>query len=285
MIAASLAITGCSAEAPEKKGNSDGDRGAATTASASASATATAETGAAQTAASASANGEAYAFEKKLGEPNGGEMEFKYAWPAAVAAEPALVQQLGEHRDKMLKTVTQEWRDVLDDCPADAVSCRNASYSNTYEVVANLPRFLSLSNMLYTYTGGAHGMYGKDSSIWDRQTKELIAPDEFFTSLAAIEGAVRRKACAALDRERLKRRGEVLQGEAGEWPNNCPGMDETVLFVGSSNGKTFDRLGLYYGPYVAGPYAEGEFEINLPVDGAVLKAVKPEYAAYFSAKR
>ena len=235
--------------------------------------------------ADAKAPAKKFVFSKKLSEPGGGAMDFSYSWPAKVSAEHGLVAVLDEHRAKMLETVSGEWGEVAEDCPADAVSCRNYSYSNDYQVVADLPRFLSLSNMLYTYTGGAHGLYGKDSSIWDREAKELLDPQEFFTSPAALYQSTSKRACAGLDKERMKRRGETLASEPGEWPNNCPAMDETVVFIGSSNGKTFDRLGFYYGPYTAGSYAEGDFEINLPIDAAVLKAVKPEYARYFSVKR
>ena len=47
---------------------------------------------------------------------------------------------------------------------------------------------------------------------------------------------------------------------------------------------SFDRLTVYAGPYVAGPYAEGAYEIDLAVDSAILAAVKPEYREAFSAR-
>jgi hypothetical protein len=57
------------------------------------------------------------------------------------------------------------------------------------------------------------------------------------------------------------------------------------VIVGSSNGRTFDRIGVWFGPYLAGPYAEGAYELNFPVDAAVLGAVKPAYRSAFSVKR
>jgi hypothetical protein len=59
-------------------------------------------------------------------------------------------------------------------------------------------------------------------------------------------------------------------------------MEDTVIFLGSAKGKAFDRIGVYYGPYVAGPYAEGDFEFTLPVSPAILAAVKPRYRAAFA---
>ena len=67
--------------------------------------------------------------------------------------------------------------------------------------------------------------------------------------------------------------------------DDCPGIDEATVLVGSSNGESFDRIGIYFGPYVAGAYAEGDYELNFSVTPAVLDAVKPEFANAFSVKR
>ena len=53
------------------------------------------------------------------------------------------------------------------------------------------------------------------------------------------------------------------------------------MILGSSDRKRFNRIGLLVGPYAAGPYAEGSYDITLPVTPAVLKAVKPEFRAAF----
>lgn len=208
----------------------------------------------------------------------------EYSWPVEVSREPELAAQLDAHRLERLAEQKKEWADQIEACGPNSGPCSNNGYSNAYEVVADLPRFLSLSNDFFLYTGGAHGLYGKGSMVWDREDKQSLDPQELFISQAALDQAVREKACAALNRERAKRRGMPV-AQDGEWPNQCIGMDETVLFLGSSNGKTFDRFGLYYGPYTAGPYAEGDFELNFPITQAVLNAVKPEYRNAFSVKQ
>ena len=60
---------------------------------------------------------------------------------------------------------------------------------------------------------------------------------------------------------------------------------KATVLVGSSNGKTFNRIGVWFGPYVAGPYAEGAYELTFGVDKAILDAVKPAYKAAFSRVR
>ena len=42
---------------------------------------------------------------------------------------------------------------------------------------------------------------------------------------------------------------------------------------------------MWFGPYVAGPYVEGHYELDFPMTPAMLEAVKPAYRSAFSAKR
>ena len=59
----------------------------------------------------------------------------------------------------------------------------------------------------------------------------------------------------------------------------------STLILGSANGQTFDRIGVLIAPYEAGPYAEGEYEVTLPVGAAVMRALKPQYRTSFSPGR
>lgn len=227
------------------------------------------------------ANAEPMNFTDNEDVTNGGR-EFSYAWPAQVSAIPALAAELESRRDDALREQKAYWQESLKDCPEDASTCRNASYDLTWQVVANLPGYLSLSNGFSAYSGGAHGIYGHGSLVWDRTNNVALEPIQLFTGAAALESAIGEAACSALNRERAKRRGEPVNAGSGDWFNACVAMDDTVLFIGSSNGKAFNRIGVYYGPYVAGSYAEGDFEFTLPVTKAVLDAVKPEYRSAFA---
>ena len=109
-------------------------------------------------------------------------------------------------------------------------------------------------------------------------------PIDLFSSPEALEEALGTRFCEALDRERAKRREEAPSYDPDDPFVQCPGIDALEVFVGSSNRRTFDRLTLYAGPYVAGPYVEGAYEVNLPVDSAILAAVKPEFRGAFSAR-
>jgi len=56
---------------------------------------------------------------------------------------------------------------------------------------------------------------------------------------------------------------------------------EQVLVPTSKDGKQIDGLTVVVGPYSAGPYAEGSYEVALPVDAAMRDAIKPDYREAF----
>jgi hypothetical protein len=220
----------------------------------------------------------------------GGAREFAYKWPAAVAAQPALAEQLAAERDRILAQEKTEWAAALAESPPlpDCPGCRQRSYEMTWKVVADTPAFLSLSGDYATYAGGAHGMYGLRSLVWDKRAKRAFDGVALFRSPAALDAALGPKLCAALNAEREKRRGEpVVPGASGDVASgfdSCHKVADATVLVGSSTGKAFDRIGIWFGPYVAGPYAEGAYELNFPVDAAVLEAVKPEHVAAFKVR-
>ena len=55
--------------------------------------------------------------------------------------------------------------------------------------------------------------------------------------------------------------------------------------MGSSDRQHFNRIGILIGPYEAGPYAEGDYEVTLPATPEVLAAVKPPYRGVFAVAR
>ena len=121
--------------------------------------------------------------------------------------------------------------------------------------------------------------------VWNEQAGVALNGIELFASPAVLEAALGSKLCDALEAERLRRRGPEYLPDPDDPFSQCPGIDQATVLVDSSNGRAFDRIGVYFGPYVAGPYAEGAFELEFPVDAKVLDAVKPEYRAAFTIRR
>ena len=208
--------------------------------------------------------------------------EFSYGWPASVSAIPPLAARLRQESDERLATLKREAADWQREGEERGFEAPPQSFSKEWKVVTDLPRFLSLSADIYTYSGGAHGMSVSDALVWDRQTREAIAPVDMFVSEGSIDRAARARFCEELDRQRARKRGEpVTRGSDSFSDCIAPAANSTII-LGSASGQAFDRIGFLVPPYNAGPYAEGEYEVTLPVDAALIDAVKPEYQRFFT---
>jgi hypothetical protein len=67
--------------------------------------------------------------------------------------------------------------------------------------------------------------------------------------------------------------------------SECIDPTDSTIILGSSNRQGFDRIGVLVAPYEAGPYAEGTYEVTVPVTRAVMDAVKPVYRSAFAPAR
>ncbi|WP_120716221.1 DUF4163 domain-containing protein [Tsuneonella amylolytica] len=233
--------------------------------------------------ASASATGAAGAAKSVKEETD--VFSYELSYPAQVGAIPELAAKIEadarRSRNEMLKAAEAEKADRQEnDFPFNP-----HSLSNKWQVVADLPDYLSLSNSFATYTGGAHGMYGLTGLIWDKKADRSFPSEELFTSAATLGSAMGDTLCRSLNAERERKGMEIAAQGADPIFPACPSLDEATVLVGSSNGKTFDRITVWYGPYVAGSYAEGAYELDFPMTAKMLNAVKPAYRAAFSAGR
>lgn len=209
---------------------------------------------------------------------------FEFAYPAEAGRIPELAELLDDRLDLRRGELAVESAQARENAREEGFPYNKHSYTSEWKLVAELPEWLSLSADIATYTGGAHGNYTVESLVWSKEAAQAMDAMELFASPAALEQAFGDRFCDGLDRERAKRRGAPIPEDSEEMFDQCPGIEELEVLVGSSNGRTFNRLTLYAGPYVAGPYAEGAYEVNLPVNQAILAAVKPEYKAAFSAR-
>ena len=118
--------------------------------------------------------------------------------------------------------------------------------------------------------------------LWDRALGREAKLDSLFTRPGGLAAVTRPAYCKALDAERLKRReGEKLDGEFAACPKYA---DLAIAPVDSDQNGRFDTVDFVASPYIAGPYAEGKYEISLPVTAALTAALKPQYRASFAAR-
>jgi hypothetical protein len=207
---------------------------------------------------------------------------FSYSWPAQVEAIPALRAHLAADQAEQKRTLAGEAAEARQAAAADP-DLRFVPYTLEVEwqVVTDLPGWLSLSQRNSHFEGGAHPNSGFDSRVWDRKAGRALAPMDLFVSAKALDDALRGPFCDSLDRERAVRRGEPVNRASGDDFDACIAPSEQTLILGSTDRKHFNRIGILVSPYAAGPYAEGSYDITVPVTPAVLQAVKPEFRATF----
>ncbi len=216
-------------------------------------------------------------------ERNSKALEFSYQWPAEAARIPALVRRLRGEADKAL---AEARRYAAEDQALTSQQQRKFNqhyYTAAWETAGESPRLLSLEGSIETFTGGAHPNHAVRALLWNRLLGHEIAMATLFSRAADFASLTRENYCKKLDAERLKRRqGEVLEGEFAA----CPKYGELAIALSDKDKDgRFDTFDLVAPPYVAGPYAEGEYEISLPVTARVIAAIKREYRASFEAQR
>ncbi|MBB3861375.1 hypothetical protein GGQ88_002659 [Novosphingobium hassiacum] len=212
------------------------------------------------------------------------EYEFTYSYPAEAGAIPALKGLLDEDLEKQRKELIADAKEGKADATKNGYPYHAYSHSVEWQVVTDTPAWLSMSTLIGYFSGGAHPNYGYEPLLWDKIAGVRRAPTDLFTSKAALAAAIRDPFCKELEKERAKKRGgEKWTGDISEFTKCIDPIEQTVI-LGSSNGKAFNRIGVLISPYAAGPYAEGSYEVTLPVTPKVLAAVRPEYKPAFVAQ-
>ena len=209
------------------------------------------------------------------------DLSFAYSFPADAAAIVPLDKWLRADQAAMLKEAGAMAAQDRAEAKGNGYPFRQHYFSRSWQVTANTQRFLSLLGATETFTGGAHGNRGYKTLIWDRSNEELVDFYDIFSSRDAFVAATRSDYCEELNRMREEKRGSPVPQDGNDFLNGCPNYDELNILPFSGNGKVIDRILFMAGPYVAGPWAEGDYEISLPVTEAVRSAIEPSYRADF----
>lgn len=205
--------------------------------------------------------------------------QFSYSYPRDAGAIAKLAEWLEFDRATKRDALAAEARRDAALAKKEGFPYRRHSYRQVWKRVTSTPRFLSLSSVIETYTGGAHGATDFDTIVWDRNRAMLRQPLDLFTSGEAFDAAIGKDFCAAI--ERAKRAKGIAAPGASSAIAACPPASTQTLWLGSSDGRYLDRLTLAIAPYEIGPYAEGDYRINLPITPALARAVKPDFLRDF----
>jgi Protein of unknown function (DUF3298)/Deacetylase PdaC len=141
---------------------------------------------------------------------------------------------------------------MFKDIQADDLSSYTYSSQNDMEILWNKDSLLSIGYYNYSYTGGAHGMYGTATTTYDLKKQQILTYDDVFTANSRailtqeLENAYRKK----YNLSNKTTLAEVLLAEKIEPNDNFCLTGTGVLFT--------------YVPYEIASYSEGEIQLFIP---------------------
>jgi len=210
-------------------------------------------------------------------------LDFEYSWPQAIAGDAKLVEQLSSDLSKNYDEALKNARENKLLVEQNNGTFHQNLFTRVWSLEGETPRFFSLVAHTDTFAGGAHPNQDSTALLWDRSAQQQVEFTDLFAAANGLESVVRTQYCKLLDAERAKRReGETLDGPFAE----CPPFSELTIYPAGKDGKgPFTSIYLIADPYVAGPYVEGDYEVQVPVTAALVNALKPEYRENFEAQR
>ncbi|MFC7537429.1 hypothetical protein ACFQPG_08625 [Sphingomonas sp. GCM10030256] len=211
-------------------------------------------------------------------------LDFRYRWSTEAAAVPGLDRRFradaAKEKAQALQTATAN-RGIRQ--KMGTATPGGDFFFRNWTTAGQSPRLLSLEGETSIHTGGAHPNSGTTALLWDRRLGTPIGLDAILFRAGWWNAALTRPFCVLLDRERRKRRGEMVR--RSDPFGDCPALHElTVTLVDKDRNGRFDHARMTADAYVAGPYAEGEYVISLPLTAAMIYRLKPEYRPSFEAQ-
>lgn len=206
-------------------------------------------------------------------------IEFNYSWSAEASAVPSLTQRLRGD----LETAWRAAAAAAQEDRAEALAMKRPfnghRFNRRWTTAGQSSRLLSLEGSALNFSGGAHPNHATEALLWDRRTRTEIAVERVFASSDDLAKLLRPPFCVTLQGERARRRGAL---QAGNSFADCPELRRLAVIPADSNAnRRFDRFRLVAANGVAGAYAEGRYDIAVPVTAAMRAAIKPAYRSSF----
>jgi len=207
-------------------------------------------------------------------------IEYHFGWSAEAAAVQQLVARFRAEMDKDKAELLANAREDKANRDKQGYPFNAYTSSTEYATAGQSPRLLSLLVDAAAYTGGAHGNFGTNGLLWDRQAVKEIEVSDLFAAPANMDRLLTQRWCDALDKAREEKRGEPVSGDG--MFDDCPKLSE-IAIVPTDKDKDgrFERLIVTASPYVAGPYVEGSYEIDLAVTPDLIAGLKAAYRESF----
>lgn len=202
-----------------------------------------------------------------------------FSYPAEVTALPALDAQFQREFERFkarAKVTAEETRPAA----ASAGITDPVCTERHWWLAGVTARWVSLAGMSRWFVPGmAHPNSSFEQHLWDRRLARARPITDLFVSKTMLSASIRSDFCSELNRQRAERRddGGAFDPDGYE----CIDPADYPVVPSSSNGAHFDYLLILVPAYAAGPYAEGQYVIHVPVRPALLKAIRSEHRPEF----
>lgn len=202
----------------------------------------------------------------------------QYLWrvPPEVGIQPQLFAEMRGQAEARLAKAKEAADAGAADAKKNNYPFRQYTDMATWTLAADTGRLLAVVGELYGFTGGAHGNSGFDSVIWDEKLQKRIGLPDLFTDRAKARAIMEPVVCKALAAEQAKRRGGQKLG--GDF-DKCPALTSATIVPYGGFAPVAYQAKVIFAPYVAGPWAEGAYELKLGWPEALRPLVRPEYRA------
>ena len=202
---------------------------------------------------------------------------FAYAWPVFPSPIPALEAVLRAEAVRREAEGLRRLEESLAELPPDTdrTAMPPHGFDQTWSVTASTPALLAMDAGISAYWGGAHDALSYESLLWDRGAARRIAFGDLFEDSAAAYRLLTRIFCPAL----LAMQEERGRTAADALP--CPDLAAQPIALVSEGGP-IRRMTVLLAPYAAGSFAEGPYEVELPVTPELQRLIKPRYRSAFA---
>lgn len=189
--------------------------------------------------------------------------DVKLTLPDALRSQPDLHARLYAEEVRKLRQFVEGAQGELTEAGADP---DRPKYENVVAIAlaAETGKLFSLKRTAFDYSGGAHPNTLSSGILWDKALKRTIGLADLFRKGADLT-AVDQALCSALNTAKRARAPSEASITFDSKPFSCPRAATTafVLAPGDATGKAAG-LTFLIGPYQAGPYSEGGYEIAIP---------------------
>jgi hypothetical protein len=146
----------------------------------------------------------------------------------------------------------------------------------TWTITAITPHLISLRDRWFDDTGGAHPDHGSDVLLWDRLRGVEVLQSELFKP----DADTRPLDDLICEKTRAAKSARIVATDPKRW--TCPTWtDSRAVLVPSTQPYRIGGMMLLFDPYVVGAYADGEYEVLIPL-ADFQRLLSPTWAADFA---